>query len=78
MLDSSLSPGGGVPSSLLTVNEAAEILAVSVSYLNKLRWGGGGPAYCKFGRSIRYRTDALMEWVQSTMTRNTSSEQGRR
>jgi predicted DNA-binding transcriptional regulator AlpA len=39
---------------LLKPNEAAEFLGLGHSTLAKLRVSGGGPAFRKFGRSVRY------------------------
>jgi hypothetical protein len=43
--------------------EAATYLKTSPSTLAKFRVYGGGPAFCKLGRAVRYRTadlDAFM------------------
>lgn len=50
--------------SLLTVREAAAYLSVSPSFLNKAR-RLGGPRFCRLGRSVRYRREALDEWAAS-------------
>jgi excisionase family DNA binding protein len=39
---------------LLKPDEAAEYLGLGHSTLAKLRVSGGGPAFRKFGRSVRY------------------------
>ena len=58
---------------LLTVEEAAERLRLSVSILNKWRVSGGGPAYLKIGRRVFYETIALDAWIASKR-RNSTSE----
>jgi hypothetical protein len=51
---------------LLTPKEAAKFLKMSTSFLaKKRRPGGGGPAYSKVGRSIRYSKAALLRWLKS-------------
>jgi hypothetical protein len=55
---------------------AAEYLQLAVSTLEKLRVGGGGPAYHKLGRTVRYRVDDLDDWAMSRRVRNTSEVVG--
>jgi excisionase family DNA binding protein len=62
---------------LLTVEQAAQRLSLSVSYLNKARMQGGvGPRYIKIGRSVRYRECDLAEWVESHAAGSTSEYLG--
>jgi hypothetical protein len=61
--------GGG---EFCDVNGAAAILNVSPSFLNKARLTGGGPVYAKFGRTVRYPIDGLLEWAASRQRRSTS------
>lgn len=56
---------------------AAEYVGSSKSTLAKLRLRGGGPAFCRIGRAIRYRRTDLDEWLLSTSRRSTS-DTGRR
>jgi predicted DNA-binding transcriptional regulator AlpA len=46
------------------VNEAAQHLGVSKSFLDKARIYGGGPRFMRFGRAIVYSTEALDEWAR--------------
>jgi hypothetical protein len=39
---------------LLTPKEFAKLLKVSISWLAKARKRGDGPAFVRFGRSVRY------------------------
>jgi predicted DNA-binding transcriptional regulator AlpA len=48
-----------VTARLLNVSEAAEILDLGVSTLNKMRSAGGGPDYIKMGAAVRYEIEAL-------------------
>jgi len=57
---------------LLTPNEAAEFLRVSISWLAKARMRGDGPPYVKIGRAIRYPESALHQWMKSRMHLSTS------
>jgi excisionase family DNA binding protein len=56
----------------LTVTEAAKILGISSSTLNKKRIYGGGPTYCKFGRCIRYPISDLTAWAEASRRSSTS------
>jgi excisionase family DNA binding protein len=68
---SSLTAGGaaqnppGPVAALLTPKEAAELLKVSRSWLAKARMRGDGPPFIRIGRSIRYRLEAFIQWMQS-------------
>jgi predicted DNA-binding transcriptional regulator AlpA len=57
---------------LLTAREAANFLRLSSSWLAKARMRGDGPPYAKIGRSIRYREDALLQWMKSRTRLSTS------
>jgi predicted DNA-binding transcriptional regulator AlpA len=57
---------------LLTVKDAASLLRLSPSWLAKARMRGDGPAYVKFGRSVRYSRAALTKWAESRIRRSTS------
>lgn len=57
----------------LSVNEAARKLGLSVSWLNKARITGGGPAYLKLGRRVFYSIGDLEAWVAAHRRRNTST-----
>lgn len=57
---------------LLNVNEAAERLGVSVSYLNKLRLSGGGPAFVKIGARVAYDPADLASWIEARKRQSTS------
>ena len=56
----------------LPVREAAKYLGLSISTLNKLRCTGGGPAFLKLGRAVRYTPDDLQDWLDSQRVRSTS------
>jgi predicted DNA-binding transcriptional regulator AlpA len=62
------------PSPLLTANEAAMLLKVSLSWLAKARMRGDGPPYICVGRSIRYAEAALIQWMKSRQRLSTSEQ----
>ena len=58
---------------LLSPEDAAELLGVTVGYLAKLRHAGGGPEYCKLSaRLTRYRRSALEAWIAARTRTSTS------
>jgi excisionase family DNA binding protein len=57
---------------MLTEEEAARFLKVSMRTLQSWRVSGGGPTYAKFGRAVRYDKAQLLEWVASRTRANTS------
>lgn len=58
---------------LLTAEQAAAFLCVSESWLAKARLRGDGPRFLKIGRSVRYGTAHLRDFVRSR-TRNSTSD----
>lgn len=52
--------------------QAADYLHMSRQFLEIARCKGGGPAFVKWGRVVRYRKAALDEWLISHEKRNTS------
>jgi excisionase family DNA binding protein len=56
----------------LTPREAAEYLRSSVSTLAKLRMYGGGPAFTRIGRAIRYPRAELDRYMAARISRSTS------
>jgi hypothetical protein len=61
----------------MTEKEAAALLSMSVRSLQGFRYRGGGPRYCKFGRSVRYTRADLITWAR-TSRRNSTSDPGPR
>lgn len=58
---------------ILNTLEAAGAVGLSVSTLTKLRVFGGGPAYLKIGRAVRYRRADLETWLADKLRMNTSA-----
>jgi predicted DNA-binding transcriptional regulator AlpA len=53
----------------LTVPEAARYIGMSTAYLKRARQLRRGPAYLRYGRTIRYRLRDLDEWVDRHVVR---------
>lgn len=53
--------------------EAARLAGLSGSSLCKLRVYGGGPAFHKLGRAVRYRVGDVRDWLREHRRRNTSA-----
>jgi hypothetical protein len=65
----------------LNENQAAEFLGVSVRTLQAWRVRGGGPAYCKIGRAVRYQRRILVTFQQEhtvSSTTEAASKEARR
>jgi excisionase family DNA binding protein len=57
-----------------TPTEAAKYLRISVSTLAKLRVYGGGPAFTRIGRAIRYTRTELDAYMAARTARSTSDQ----
>ncbi len=60
------------PDALLTEGQAAQLLNLSIRTLQAWRLRGGGPAYLKLGRSVRYCRSGLMEYIAARQRKSTS------
>ncbi len=58
---------------LLTVQDAARLLQISVSSLNKWRVAGTGPRFCRVGARVRYRPADLAAYIAEGVRENTSA-----
>ena len=56
----------------LDVCEAAADAGVSVSYLNKMRLSGDGPAFYRLGRRVIYTRRELRRWREGRRFKSTS------
>jgi hypothetical protein len=56
---------------VLRPEQAAQYLTLSVQRLAKLRLEGGGPIFCKAGRTVLYRRDDLDRWLAARSRRST-------
>lgn len=59
------------PDQLLTQEDAARFLAVQPDTLAQWRTRGEGPAFCKLGRSVRYRRRTLIAFYEERVCSNT-------
>ena len=62
--------------SILTEKEAALIVGMSVPWMQRKRWEGGGPPYVKYDRAVRYRLEDLQAWVDAHAGRQNTSQTG--
>jgi hypothetical protein len=48
---------------LFNQNDAAIVLSRSTAFLERHRWSGGGPEFKKFGTSVRYEKQAIIDYL---------------
>lgn len=63
-----------VDARLLDTAQAAEYTGLAKQTLHQRRITGGGPKFCKIGRSVRYRKEDLEAWVESFATVSSLAE----
>jgi hypothetical protein len=51
--------------------QAAKYVDLSPQYLEIARHKGGGPAYVKLARAVRYRLEDLDSWMESHLRQHT-------
>ena len=62
---------------LLTTKQAAEILGVSIAFLERDRWAGARVPFVKVGsRAVRYRYSDLLAYIDSCTFHSTSEYGG--
>lgn len=61
------------PDALLTEAQAADFLSISMRTLQAWRVRGGGPAFIRAGRAIRYRRRDLLDWIDANTATSTSA-----
>ena len=58
---------------LLTTKQAAQILGVSIAFLERDRWAGARVPFVKIGsRAVRYRYSDLLAYIESCLRQSTS------
>jgi len=57
---------------LLTTEETAELLRLSVSWLAKARMRGDGPPFVKLGGSVRYVESSVVRWMRAQQRLSTT------
>ncbi|WP_369058341.1 helix-turn-helix domain-containing protein [Caulobacter sp. 73W] len=65
----------GQKSALLNTTEAARVLSISPRTLEDWRLRGGGPAFHKLGRAVRYDSEELEAFVRRALRHNTACPQ---
>lgn len=58
-----IAAGAGDPDDLLTTKDVAAWFGVSKQWLEINRSKGDGPPFIKLGRMVRYRRDAVLQWL---------------
>jgi predicted DNA-binding transcriptional regulator AlpA len=61
-------------SAVLTPNEVAGRVKLSISWLAKARMRGDGPPFVKLGKAIRYPEAALIQWMKGRQRLSTSEQ----
>jgi excisionase family DNA binding protein len=64
----------GDDESLLTEQDAAELLQVELSTLRRWNREGAGPPCLEIGRQIRYRQAAVERWLTGTIQAGSPEE----
>jgi hypothetical protein len=61
-------------SNLINEKVAAEKIGLSVHWLRRKRWSGGGIPFCKIsnGGAVRYRIEDVEAYINSRMVKSTS------
>jgi len=62
---------------VMNTEEAARYLGMSTQWLEVSRVKGTGPRFCRLGRAIRYRREALDEWLIAHEVSNTAQRDTR-
>lgn len=57
---------------LLTESDVAQLLSISIRTLQAWRIRGGGPAFLKIGRVVRYSPHEIEDWLASRHRCSTS------
>jgi len=58
---------------LLTTPQAANVLGVSIAFLERDRWAGAKVPFIKIGsRAVRYRLQDLEKYIESCIRKSTS------
>ena len=58
----------------MKTKEAAALLGLSPRTLETYRWRGGGPAFSRFGSSVRYLRAHVVAWAAARRMRSTSDD----
>lgn len=63
-------------SHLLTETEVAKRIGMSVHWLRRKRWSGGGIPFCKLGErgAVRYRPEDVEAFIANKVRKSTSDQ----
>lgn len=67
-----LTQTSGPPAPLLDQNAVAKLLNCTTKFLEARRVRGGGPAFVRVGRLVRYRPSDLDQWIEARLATSTS------
>ena len=68
--------GGAEHARWLSEGEVARITGMSVAWLQRKRWSGGGIPFAKLGRAVRYKLSDVLDWVEERKRISTSAGNG--
>ena len=71
-------PSLAIAQPLLDERALAETLSVSVKAIQSWRYKGGGPAFVRLGRAIRYRPEDVEAWLASNTFGSTTAADAER
>lgn len=63
-------------SNLLNEKEVSELIGMSVHWLRRKRWSGGGIPFCKLGErgAVRYRPEDVEAFIVNKVRKSTSDQ----
>ncbi|WP_181951993.1 helix-turn-helix transcriptional regulator [Pseudovibrio ascidiaceicola] len=61
-----------VENALITEAAAADYLGISIRTIQAWRVRGGGPIFVKMGKTVRYRSSDIQNWIESHLASSTS------
>ena len=67
-----------VASPLFDERQLAAVLSVSVKALQAWRYRGGGPAFLRLGRAVRYRPEDVDAWLEANTFKTTTAADAER
>jgi predicted DNA-binding transcriptional regulator AlpA len=61
---------------LYTQTDLMPVLRKSKNWFERKRWDGSGPRYLKIGRSVLYRGEDVLSWLNEQARKSTSDRGG--
>ncbi|MCB1391013.1 MAG: helix-turn-helix domain-containing protein [Rhodobacteraceae bacterium] len=62
------------PDRLLSTKEVCQHFGLGMRFLEVARTRGNGPAFCRFGRTVKYRVRDVTQWLDAQCVTNTSED----